>query len=121
MKIKVKGQIHNLMNNETNNFETNAIKNKNKLFYQLDDEKYTLLLKFPNQLILNRETPTINSTLYFEKEKSNSSIYYLKEQDINLEINIKTNHIELSDTSILINYTVIDSDITYEYQIEMSE
>ncbi len=121
MKIKVKGQIKDLTNNEKNNFETHAIKTKNKVSYQLDDEKYTLLLTLPNKLILNRETPMINSTLYFEKEKTKSAIYHIKEQDINLEINIKTNHIELSDTSILVNYTVIDSDITYEYKIEMSE
>ena len=37
--------------------------------YCIDHEKYILYLKSPKQLILNRETEEINSTLYFENKK----------------------------------------------------
>ena len=121
MKIHLKGHLKDLTNNEITTFETQAIKNKNKLSYCINNEKYILYLKSPKQLILNRETEEINSTLYFENEKTKASIYNIKNNDITLEINIKTNHIELSDTTIKISYTVIDSDTEYEYKIEMSE
>ena len=38
-----------------------------------------------------------------------------------LEINIKTEKILITNTSIKIIYTVIDSNNRYEYNIEMSE
>lgn len=121
MKIQVKGQIKDLTNNTTTTFETIAKRTKNKLSYSIDNEEYTLHYKDPNQLILNRETEKINSTLYFKQEKITASIYHIKENDITLEINIKTNHIIISDKVISISYTVLDSNTKYEYRIEMSD
>lgn len=121
MKINLKGQITNLTNNEKKSFETKAIKTKNKLSYMLDNEKYVLYLPSVNKLILNRETPEINSTIYFEPQTITTSFYKIKDNDITLEINIKTNQMEITDTTIKIVYTVLDSSIEYEYKIEMSE
>ena len=59
--------------------------------------------------------------MYFETKKVISSIYTLKENNITINIDILTNKIELNKKNIKILYTVIDSDIEYEYNIEMSE
>ncbi len=121
MKIQLKVQIKDITNNQITSFETTAKKSKNKIIYNIDNEKYQLYLETPNKLILNRETEEINSTLYFTKAKITTSIYHIKSNDIDLEINIKTDHIELSDKLITISYTVLDSDTKYEYKIEMSD
>mgnify|MGYP004494128575 CR=1 FL=1 len=71
--------------------------------------------------MIQRKNDLINSTLIFEENLKSSSIYYLKEEDITLEINIKTNKINLSNNTIDITYTIIDSNTDYQYKIEMSE
>ena len=40
---------------------------------------------------------------------------------LSINIDILTNKIELDENSIKILYTVIDSNVVYEYNIEMSE
>lgn len=59
--------------------------------------------------------------MYFEINKTISSIYTLKQNNITINIDILTNKIELDENSIKILYTVIDSNVVYEYNIEMSE
>ena len=39
----------------------------------------------------------------------------------NIEINIKTTELNITEESIFIRYNVIDSNEDYEYHIEMSE
>jgi len=121
MKLSLKGSIKDITNDEISSFNLKGLKVKNKISYILDNEKYTLLINAPNRLILNRETEEINSTIYFELNTIKPSIYYLKRQNMNLEINIKTDSIIIEDNLIDIKYTVIDSDTKYEYKIEMSE
>ena len=50
-----------------------------------------------------------------------SAIYNMKEQEISLEIDIKTKKIEQVENRIQILYTVVDSNMDYEYIIEMSD
>ena len=71
--------------------------------------------------MIQRKNDLINSTLIFEENLKSSSIDYIKEEDITLEINIKTNKINLSNNTIDITYTIIDSNTDYQYKIEMSE
>lgn len=59
--------------------------------------------------------------MYFKKNKVISSIYTVKQNNITLEIDILTNNLEIKPNNIKIIYTVIDSNIVYEYNIEMSE
>jgi len=59
--------------------------------------------------------------MYFEKNKKISSLYTLKENNITLDIDILTNKLEINTNSIKIVYTIIDSNMVYEYNIEMSE
>ncbi|MBQ8682086.1 MAG: hypothetical protein IJ509_04165 [Bacilli bacterium] len=100
---------------------TTAIKNNKKISYYLDKEKYTLFIADSQKLILNRTTNEIDSSLYFELNKTIPAIYTIKENNLSLNIDIRTNKIEIDNNYIKIAYTVIDSDINYEYYIEMSE
>ena len=120
-KINIKGYLKDLTNNEKTIIETNAIKNNQKISYYLDKDKYNLKIISPNKIILTRTTNEIDSTLYFESNKTHQAIYVIKENDLSLEINIRTNNIEITDKYIKITYTVIDSNNDYEYYIEMSE
>lgn len=120
-RIHLKGYLKDITNNKTNNIDTTAIKTNKKILYYLDKEKYTLKIVSPTRLILNRNTYEIDSTLYFELNKEIPANYIIKENDLSLEINIRTNKIEINDKYIKILYTVIDSNNNYEYYIEMSE
>ena len=120
-KINIKGYLKDITNNETTTINTTALKNNQKLSYYLDKEKYILKIISPSKLILNRQTNEIDSTLYFELNKVVPAIYIIKENNLSLEINVRTNKFELSESYIKVSYTVIDSDTNYEYYIEMSE
>lgn len=120
-KINLKGYLKDITNNETTIIDTHAIKNKLNITYYLDKEKYILKIITPDKLILKRITNEIESTLYFEKLKILSAEYTIKENDLFLSIDIRTNKIEIKDNYIKISYTVIDSNNDYEYYVEMSE
>ena len=59
--------------------------------------------------------------MYFETNKKTSTEYTLKEKNISIPIDIKTTNIKITAAKINIQYTVIDSNENYEYNIEMSE
>ena len=120
-KIKISGMLKNITDNEINEFTTTAIKQKDKYKFIVNDEKYILTIIAPNKIIMNRNNNEIEQTMYFEKNKTVSSIYTLKENNITINIDVLTNKIELTENSIKILYTIIDSNISYEYNIEMSE
>lgn len=120
-KIHLKGYLKDITNDETTKIDTKALKNHQKITYYLDNEKYTLKIMNPTKLILNRNTNEVESTYYFEENKVLPTSYSLKENGLSLNIDIRTNKIEISDNYIKIQYTVIDSNNNYEYYIEMSE
>lgn len=121
MKIKIKGTLKNITDNEFNDFSTTAIKDKNKYKYIIDNEKYLLNIINSNKVVLNRNNKEIESTIYFEKNKKIPSLYTLKENNITLEIDVLTTNLEITEKNIKILYTIIDSNTSYEYNIEMSE
>ena len=121
MKIKIKGTLKNITDNESNNFSTIAIKDHNKYKFIIDNEKYLLSIISNNKVILNRNNKEIESTIYFEKDKKIASLYTVKENNITLEIDVLTNNLEITEKNIKILYTIIDSNTSYEYNIEMSE
>lgn len=98
-----------------------AIKDSKKITYYLEKEKYTLKIISPTRLILKRETSEIDSNIYFELNKVLPAIYTIKENNLSLEIDIRTNKLEINEEYIKVIYTVIDSNEEYEYYIEMSE
>ena len=120
-KLNIKGYLKDITNNEITKINTKAIKVKNKISYYLDQEKYTLKIISPTKLILKRSTKEIDSIIYFEENKILPSDYSLKDNNLSLNIDIRTNKINLKDEFIKISYTVIDSNNNYEYYIEMSE
>lgn len=121
MKIIIKGYLKNLTENETNSFQIPAIKRKNKISYIINNEKYTLNILPTNKLILIRENNEIKNTLYFELNKTLSSVYTIKENNLTIEIAIKTLNIVIKENTINIIYLVKDSNNKYEYNIEMSD
>lgn len=120
-KIKLNGYLLDITNNKKTAIKTNGVKQKNKIFYEFNHEKYTLYISTFDKLILKRKTNEIECTFYFEQNKIKPAIYLVKENDLSLEINIRTDYIEKTDNYINIQYTVIDSNNSYEYNIEMSE
>ena len=120
-KLNIKGYLKDITNNEITKIYTKAIKVKNKISYYLDQEKYTLKIISPTKLILKRSTKEIDSIIYFEENKILPSDYSLKDNNLSLNIDIRTDKINLNNEFIKISYTVIDSNNNYEYYIEMSE
>ena len=120
-RTKIICKIIDKSTNESTKYQTKAIYQKDKIKYIYEEESYTLDIISPKKLILNRKTKDIENTFYFEENKTIPSIYYMKEQGISLEIEIKTKKIEIMENQIIILYTVVDSDIDYEYNIEMSD
>lgn len=120
-KILLNGYLKDITNNEEILINTPAIKTDNKISYFLNKEKYSLELITPKKLILKRTTDEIDSTIYFELNKVIPAKYTLKGNNLSIQIDIRTKKIEITDKYIKITYTVIDSDIIYEYYIEMSE
>ena len=120
-KLNIKGYLKDITNNEITEINTKAIKVKDKISYYLDQEKYTLKIISPTKLILKRSTKEIDSIIYFEENKILPSEYKLKDNNLSLNIDIRTDKINLNNEFIKISYTVIDSNNNYEYYIEMSE
>ena len=120
-KILLKGYLKDITNNEENLITTPAIKTNKKISYFLNDERYILQIVSPEKLIQNRTNKEIDSSLYFELNKVMPAIYTIKENELSINIDIRTNELEINDKYIKVAYTVIDSDTNYEYYIEMSE
>lgn len=70
-------------------------------------------------IILVRENNEFKNTLIFSLNKQTVSNYLLKENNLLIDINIKTKKIEKDNDKITIIYEVMESSETYEYQIEM--
>lgn len=120
IKIKVKGYLRDIDEGTITNIDTFGIKNKNKITYNEETVTNTILQE-DNKLILIRENNEFKNILIFDLNKETISEYLLKENDLTIELNIKTNLVEIEDNYIKVRYLVIDSDNEYEYSIEMSD
>ena len=120
MDVSLISTLKNLNTNEIEINKTIARKEKNKITYQINDFKYILKIS-PNILILNRNNQELECTMYFKLKKRTFTTYTLKQGEYNLEIEIETTFLSMTDKKIEIHYKVIDSNINYEYHIEMSE
>ena len=120
IKIKVKGYLRDIDEGTITNIDTFGIKNKNKITYNEETVTNTILQE-DNKLILIRENDEFKNILIFDLNKETISEYLLKENDLTIELNIKTNLVEIEDNYIKVRYLVIDSDNEYEYNIEMSD
>lgn len=120
IKIKVKGYLKDIDEGIITNIDTFGIKNKNKITYNEETVTNTILQE-DNKIILIRENDEFKNILIFDLNKETISEYLLKENDLTIELNIKTNLVEIEDNYIKVRYLVIDSDNEYEYNIEMSD
>ena len=120
IKIKIKGFLKDIDEGTITNIDTFGIKNKNKITYNEETVTNTILQE-DNKIILIRENDEFKNILIFDLNKETISEYLLKENDLTIELNIKTNLVEIDNNYIKVRYLVIDSDNEYEYNIEMSD
>lgn len=120
IKIKIKGYLKNITENTTENIDTYAIKNKNKISYINNNTKYNISIT-KEKIILKRESDEFIHGMIFLPEKETETEYYIKQLNASLNIKILTTKIEQDDHKIQINYKNIDTDNKYIYLIEMSD
>lgn len=120
IKIRIKGFLKDIDEGTITNIDTFGIKNKNKITYKEETVTNTILQE-EDKLILIRENDEFKNILIFDINKETISEYLLKENDLTIELNIKTNLVEIDNNYIKVRYLVIDSDNEYEYNIEMSD
>jgi len=119
IRIKIKGYLKNITDNEVIEFEEKGIKNKDKIIYTNDGVKTTIKID-GNKVMLIRDGSDFVNTFVFDK-KNSSCNYFLKENNYDVDIDINTLNIDINDDSIYIKYFIIDSNIEYEYKLEMSD
>lgn len=71
-----------------------------------------------DNIILIRENKEFKNTLIFSLKNKTVASYILKENNLTLDININTKIMEYTDNKITIKYEVVESNETYEFQIE---
>ena len=119
IRIKIKGYLKNITDNEIFEFEEKGIRNKNKITFNNNNIKYSIKCD-NNEIILIRDGDDFVNTFVFNKKNSNSN-YFLKENGYDMDMEVITSNIEISDELIYIEYEIISTSCKYEFKIEMSE
>lgn len=119
IRIKIKGYLKNITENELFEFEEKGIKNKNKINYTNDMIKNVIKIN-DNEVILIREGKDFINTFIFNEKNSNCN-YLLKDNNYDVDIEINTIKVDIRDNWIYIKYLIVDSNCEYEYKLEMSE
>lgn len=119
IRIKIKGCLKNITDNEIFEFEEKGIRNKNKITFNNNNIKYSIKCD-NNEIILIRDGDDFVNTFVFNKKNSNSN-YFLKENGYDMDMEVITSNIEISDELIYIEYEIISTSCKYEFKIEMSE
>ena len=119
IRIKIKGYLKNITDNEIFEFEERGIRNKNKITFNNNNIKYSIKCD-NNEIILIRDGDDFVNTFVFNKKNSNSN-YLLKENGYDMDMEVITSNIEISDELIYIEYEIISTSCKYEFKIEMSE
>ena len=120
IKVKIKGFLKNLTENEEEIINTSAIIKSNTINYINNDIKYKLILE-ENQVILQRENNEFTHKIIFNKIKKHKSEYYVKGLHHSLEFNIETLDLKLIDKKLNITYKVLETENIYNYVIETSD
>ena len=119
IRIKIKGYLKNITDNEIFEFEERGIRNKNKITFNNNNVKYSIKCD-NNEIILIRDGDDFVNTFVFNKKNSNSN-YLLKENGYDMDMEVITSNMEISDELIYIEYEIISTSCKYEFKIEMSE
>ena len=121
MKLNLISTLKNLSENSSIIEESIAKREKNKITYKINDDSYILKIVSPKKIVLNRNSQNLECTMNFEMNKTTSVIYTLKKEEYTIEIEIKTIFLNITENTIEIKYLVKDSNMDYQYKIEMSE
>ena len=119
IRIKIKGYLKNITDNEIFEFEEKGIKNKDRITFNNNNVKYSIKCN-NSEIILIRDGDDFVNTFVFNKKNSNSN-YFLKENGYDMDMEVITSNIEISDELIYIEYEIISTSCKYEFKIEMSE
>ena len=119
IRIKIKGYLKNITDNEIFEFEEKGIRNKNKITFNNNNVKYSIKCD-NNEIILIRDGDDFVNTFVFNKKNSNSN-YFLKENGYDMDMEVITSNMEISDELIYIEYEIISTSCKYEFKIEMRE
>lgn len=117
IRIKVKGYLKNITDNDVLFFEENAIMNKDKIVYSNNDVKTTIKVN-DTEIILIREGNDFVNTFCFNMKKSTCN-YLLKENNYDFDIEVKTIDMNINENMIYIKYLIVDSDIEFEYKLDI--
>ena len=120
IRVRIKGHLKNTEEREYFEIDVIGIKNKNKITYNENNIKNTIYIN-NDELILIRENDEFKNILNFIENKKTVTSYLLKESNTEIELNIKTESLLISDNSIEIVYMIIETDNIYEYKIEVSD
>ena len=93
IRIKIKGYLKNITDNEVIEFEEKGIKNKDKITYTNDGVKTTIRID-GNKVMLIRDGSDFINTFVFDKKKSSCN-YFLKENNYDVDIDINTLNIDI--------------------------
>lgn len=119
IRIKIKGYLKNNTDNELLEFEEKGIKIKNKIIYYNNNVKNTI--KFSDkEIILVREGNDFLNTFVFNINKSYSN-YLLKENNYDIDLDVNTSIMNVSDNSIYVKYLIVETKCEYEFKIETSD
>ena len=119
IRVKIKGYLRNITENDILNFNEKGIINKNKISFINNNIKYNI--KFSNnEVIMIRDGKDFYNTFVFNKKNSKST-YMIKDNNCVVEMILKTKDLFVNEKNILIRYLICDTDCEYEYKIEMSE
>ncbi len=119
IRVKVKGYLKNITENENLFFDERGISKKNKVSFISDSIKYSI--KYSNsEVVMIREGNDFINTFVFNKKKSIST-YTLKSNNYTIDMDVNVNEIDINENNIYIKYVINDTECIYEYMIEMSE
>jgi len=119
IRVKINGYLRNNTEKDIYDFNIKGIKNKNKISYSCDNVMYNICIEKDN-IILKREGNDSINTFIFNKKNSISN-YLLKDNNYDVDIDVITKDINVSDNSVYIKYLIVDSNSEFEFKLEMSD
>ena len=118
IRVKIKGYLKNITENNNLIFGEKGIYNKNKLSFIKDDIKYNIKL-LDSEIIIKRKGKDYINSFIFNKKKA-SSTYSLKDNNYTIEMDIDIKEI-IIDNGFYVKYMICDTSCLYEFKLEMSE
>ena len=116
----IKSKIKYIIKSSTSNEE--EIKygkiEKNKIVYKEKNILVTII-KNDKEILVTRENNEFKQIIKFKVNKKTISEYYIKDINISLEFNIYTNKLIIENNHINIEYTILETNENFEYDIQV--